>query len=89
VLSAFIAQHGDGDLGPEAETAGGQTVRRRPERHDRRSVSIFGELTIDRVVSGTREGQGIERGPRDERLGLPEGDFSSVLEDGSQRLGLK
>ena len=34
-----------------------------PERHDRRYVSIFGELTIDRVVYGTREGQKIERVP--------------------------
>ncbi len=35
LLSAFVAQHGDGDLGPQAETAGGQTARRLPERHDR------------------------------------------------------
>jgi hypothetical protein len=60
-----------------------------PERHDRRYVSIFGELTIDRVVYGTREGQRIERVPLDERLGLPEGDFSYVLEDWGQRLCLK
>ena len=64
-------------------------MRRLPERHDRRYVSIFGELTIDRVVYGTREGQKIERVPLDERLGLPEGDFSYVLEDWGQRLCLK
>ena len=52
-------------------------------------MSIFGELTIDRVVYGTREGQRIERVPLDERLGLPEGDFSYVLEDWGQRLCLK
>ena len=67
----------------------GRTVRRLPERHDRRYVSIFGELTITRVVYGTREGQKIERVPLDERLGLPEGDFSYVLEDWGQRLCLK
>lgn len=89
LLSAFVTQQGDGDLGPEAETAGGQTARRLPERHDRRYVSIFGELAIDRVVYGTREGQRIERVPLDERLGLPEGDFSYVLEDWGQRLCLK
>jgi hypothetical protein len=89
LLSAFIAQQGDGDLGPEVETAGGRIVRRLPERHDRRYVSIFGELAIDRVVYGTREGQRIERVPLDERLGLPEGDFSYVLEDWGQRLSLK
>jgi hypothetical protein len=89
LLSAFVATAGDGDLGPEAETPEGRTVRRLPERHDRRYVSIFGELTITRAVYGTREGQRIERAPLDERLALPEGDFSYVLEDWGQRLSLK
>jgi len=89
LLSAFVAAQGDGDLGPDAEVAGEQAARRLPERHDRRYVSIFGELTIERVVYGTREGQRIERVPLDERLGLPEGDFSYVLEDWGQRLCLK
>ena len=89
LLSAFVAAQGDGDLGPQAETPEGRTVRRLPERHDRRYVSIFGELTIARVAYGTREGQRIERVPLDERLGLPEGDFSYVLEDWGQRLCLK
>ena len=89
LLSAFVAAQGDGDLGPETETPEGRTVRRLPERHNRRYVSIFGELAIDRVVYGTREGQRIERVPLDERLGLPEGDYSYVLEDWGQRLCLK
>jgi len=89
LLSAFVAAHGDGDIGPQAETPDGRYLGRLPERHDRRYVSIFGELTIDRVVYGTREGQRIERVPLDERLGLPEGDFSYVLEDWGQRLCLK
>lgn len=89
LLSAFVVQQGDGDLGPQAETAEGQIARRLPERHDRRYVSIFGELTITRAVYGSREGQKIERVPRDERLGLPEGEFSYVLEDWSQRLCLR
>ncbi len=89
LLSGFVAQQGDGDLGPEAETAEGRMARRLPGRHDRRYVSIFGELTIARAACGTREGQRIERVPLDERLGLPEGDFSYVLEDWSQRLCLK
>jgi hypothetical protein len=89
LLTAFVAHQGDGDQGPEIETTGGQTARRLPEPHDRRYVSIFGELTLTRVVYGTREGQKIERVPLDERLGLPEGDFSYVLEDWSQRFCLK
>src|SRR3954470_7838828 len=89
LLSAFVAAQGDGDIGPHAETAEGRTVRRLPQHHDRRYVSIFGELIIGRVAYGTREGQKIERVPLDERLGLPEGDFSYVLEDWGQRLCLK
>src|SRR3954463_869919 len=89
LLCSFVASQGDGDVGPEATTPEGDTSRRLPERHARRYVAIFGELTIPRVVYGTREGQKIERVPLDERLGLPEGDFSYVLEDWGQRLGLK
>ena len=50
LLSAFVAAQGDGDLGPQAETPEGHTVRRLPQRHDRRYVSIFGELIIGRVA---------------------------------------
>jgi hypothetical protein len=89
LLGSFVAHQGDGDLGPEVTTPEGRTARRLPERHDRRYVSIFGELTITRAVYGSREGQRIERVPLDERLGLPEGEFSYVLEDWGQRLCLK
>src|SRR3954463_4265958 len=85
LLSAFVAAHGDGDLGPQAVTPEGRIVRRLPERHDRRYVSIFGELAIDRDASGPREGQVIERVPLDERLGLPEWECSCVLEDWGPR----
>ncbi len=89
LLNLFVAHHGDGDLGPTAETVGGRTAQRLPRTHDRRYVAIFGELTIPRVVYGTREGQEIERAPLDESLGLPAGDFSYVVEDWAQRFGLK
>jgi hypothetical protein len=89
LLCSFVASQGDGDVGPEVTTPEGDTARRLPEHHDRRYVSIFGELTIPRFVYGTREGQKIEWVPLDERLGLPEGDFSYVLEDWSQRFCLK
>jgi hypothetical protein len=89
LLGLFIAHHGDGDLGPNIPGKEDQILNRLPEKHDRRYVSIFGELTIPRVVYGTREGQKIERSPLDEQLGLPESSFSYVLEDWSQRLCLK
>jgi hypothetical protein len=38
LLSGFVAQQGDGDLGPEAPTLGAHRARRLPDRH---SVSIL------------------------------------------------
>jgi hypothetical protein len=89
LLNLFVARHGDGDLGVITETDGGRTLRRLAQTHDRRYVSIFGELTIPRVVYGTREGQKIELAPLDKALGLPEADFSHVLQDWVQRFCLK
>src|SRR5947208_785776 len=89
LLALFIANQGDGDLGPTVEAPEGRTLHRLPRSHVRRYVSLFGEFTIPRVVYGTREGQKIECVPLDRRLGLPEGDFSYVLEDWGQRFCLK
>jgi hypothetical protein len=89
LLQLFLAEHGDGDLGEEVPAEDGHTLRRLPKPHDCRYVSIFGVLQITRAVYGSREGQQIERVPLDERLGLPAGDFSYVLEDWTQRFCLK
>jgi hypothetical protein len=89
LLSAFVAAAGDGDAGATLETAEGRTVRRLKARHTRRYLSIFGELRIERFVYALREGQKIERAPLDERLGLPSGEFSYVLEDWLGRLCVK
>lgn len=89
LLQLFIAEHGDGDLGEELPAGDGHMLRRLPKPHDCRYVSIFGELQITRAVYGSREGQQIERAPLDERLSLPAGDFSYVLEDWTQRFCLK
>jgi hypothetical protein len=89
-VQAFVAGSGDGDVGATATPPGDAEPKcRLPEQHQRRYLSIFGELQIRRWVYGTREGQKIEYLPLDERLGLPAGDFSYVLEDWSQRLCVK
>ena len=89
LLAAFVAAQGDGDAGPELQTSNGHTVRRLPEKHERRYLSIFGELSIRRFVYAAREGQKVQRAPLDERLGLPESEFSYVLEDWLERLCVK
>lgn len=89
LLEAFVASQGDGDAGSELKTADGRRVRRMPEPHVRRYLSIFGELSIRRWVYAEREKRPVERAPLDERLGLPAGEFSYVLEDWLQRLCIK
>jgi hypothetical protein len=89
LLQGFVNQAGDGDSGLTTVTAAGQTVQRLAELRPRRYLSIFGELDILRWVYARREGQKIERAPLDERLGLPAGEFSYVLEDWLQRLCVK
>jgi len=80
-----VAAHGDGDQGERVEREG-KTLKRLAEPHDKRYLSIFGELLIGRHVYGTREGQAIVWSPLDAALGLPEGENSYVLEDWLQRL---
>lgn len=86
LLQGFARTAGEGDAGPTLEAAEGHTLKRLEERRSRRYLSIFGELEIPRWVYARREGQKIERVPLDERLGLPAGEFSYVLEDWLQRI---
>jgi hypothetical protein len=86
LLTAFVAQAGNGDVGDSTSAGHGQTCKRLPEPHSRPYRSIFGLLNIDRFVYGTREGQKIQDAPLDAVLGLPEGEFSYVLEEWAQRL---
>ena len=85
LLRSFVEAHGDGDRGETLEREG-ETLDRLPKPHDKRYLSIFGELLIGRWVYGTREGQAIEWSPLDAALGLPAGENSYVLEDWLQRL---
>lgn len=88
LLGAFVAAQGNGDVGETVQREE-RTLRRLPEPHGRAYLSIFGTLDISRYVYGTREGQEIEYVPLDERLGLPAGKFSYLLEDWVQRFCIK
>jgi hypothetical protein len=79
LMRQFVVSKGTGDAGPSLDTATG-AWKRLEHLHPRRYVSIFGELTIDRTVYGTREKQKIQAAPLDAQLGLPEGDFSYLLQ---------
>jgi hypothetical protein len=88
MLESYVQGQGTGDLGPTLEHQG-RTLRRLDQPHERRYVSIFGELSISRHVYGTRETQKHELVPLDTRLELPESEFSYVLQDWAQHLCVK
>ena len=89
LLQGFVAAAGAGDVEAATPPPDGRTTRSLPEPHTRIDRSVFGYLPITLFVYGTREGQPIEAVPLDARLSLPAGQFSSVLEDGAQRLCVK
>lgn len=88
MLESFVAAQGSGDVGPTLKLED-RTLLRLDQLHERRYVSIFGELTISRHVYGTRETQKHEAVPLDTRLNLPESDFSYVLQGWDQHLCVK
>ena len=85
----YFALAGDGDCGEALTLTHGRVVHRLPEPHGRPYRSIFGDFRLARVVYGTREGQAIEAAPLEARLGLPEGPFSYLLQDGDQALAVE
>ncbi len=88
MLRAFVAAHGDGDEGAQIERED-HILQQLEKPHEKRYLSIFGELIISRWVYGTREGQAVEWVPLDAALGLPAGENSYVLEDWLERLCVK
>jgi hypothetical protein len=78
LLGAIIVGAGDGDVGPTVEKYG-RSFKRLPRR-TRRYRSIFGDFQIEPVVYGTTPSEAIRSIPLDEHLGLPENDYSLVLE---------
>jgi hypothetical protein len=85
-LQLFFTLHGSGDQGPTVHLPDGRTLDRLPELHARPYVSIFGPFTLRRTAYGSREGQKIAFVPLDNRLQLPAGAFSYVLQDWDQAL---
>src|SRR5438105_11929112 len=52
LFGAFLRSVGPGDLGPAVTLEDGRAVRRLPEPHERRLVTVFGEFSIPRHVYG-------------------------------------
>lgn len=83
MLVGYVDGVGPGDVG-DTLVHEGRELRRLDAPHDRRYVSVFGALTISRYVYGTRETQKHELVPTDALLGLPDSEFSYVLQEWDQ-----
>ena len=88
-MQALFDSHGSGDLGPTLTLPNGDEVSRLDELHTRQYVSIFGRFELQRVAYGTRESQTIAFVPLDNRLQLPQSDFSYLLQDWDQELAVE
>jgi hypothetical protein len=86
VFGQFLSLVGSGDMGETVDLPDGRHCQRLDEKHRRRYVSIFGEFLLLRTVYGSREGQKVDFVPLDDRLQLPAGVFSYVLQDWDQAL---
>jgi hypothetical protein len=89
LLHSFVVGHGTGDLGPTLEYQG-SILNRLEHLHSKPYVSVFGALPdIERTVYGTRETQKHQLIPLDAKLGLPESDYSYLLQQWSQSFCVK
>jgi hypothetical protein len=86
-LGLFFQLQGQGDVGPEVALPDGSAARRLSEAHARTYRSVFGDFTLARVCYGSREGQAITFVPLDNRLQLPESDYSYLLQRWDTALG--
>jgi hypothetical protein len=83
LLAGYVEGVGAGDVG-ETLSYEGRELKRLKSLHERRYVSVFGELTVKRHVYGARETQRHEVIPTDAVLSLPGSDFSSLLQEWDQ-----
>jgi len=88
-FGAWLALFGDGDAGEHVVLEDGRKVRRLEDLHRREYRSVFGLFELWRAVYGTREGRKIEHVPLDERLQLPRGKNSYLLQDWDQGLAVE
>jgi hypothetical protein len=88
-MGQFFTLQGSGDLGESVTTSNGRQLRRFEELHARGLRTIFGRFELRRAVYGVRETQKIELVPLDTRLGLPESEFSYVLQEWDQSVAVE
>jgi len=66
------------------QTTGGRVLKRSDERAERRIRTVFGEHKFSSYTYAKGAKQKIELRPIDARMGLPEGEYSYLLQEFSQ-----
>jgi hypothetical protein len=89
IFGAWLELFGDGDAGNRMVLEDGREVRRLDALHRREIRNVFGLFELNRAVYATREGRKIEAVPLDERLQLPQGKNSYLLQDWDQALAVQ
>lgn len=87
VFALFLRLHGTGDVGDQLTLPDGSTADRLPTTRARGYRSVFGDLALARTCYGTRDGQRIAFVPLDDRLQLPDSDYSYLLQEWDAALG--
>src|SRR5438093_4190877 len=89
LFGSYLQMVGEGDLGEQVTLPDQRVVRRLKDLHVRRLRTVFGEFSLSRWVYGSEERKAIELVPTDQRLQLPEGDVSYLLQEWDQLLGVE
>jgi hypothetical protein len=89
VFQGWLDLFGAGDGGERLGLDDGRAVRRLADLHRREIRNVFARFELRRAVYGSRAGQAIEAVPLDERLRLPPGKNSYLLQDGDQEMTME
>jgi hypothetical protein len=89
LFQAFLNLVGPGDFGPSATLDDGRSVQRSEEQHTRRLLTVFGEFIVSRWVYCQYAKSKVEFAPTDQRLQLPAGEVSYLLQEWDQLLGVQ
>jgi hypothetical protein len=89
LFQAFLKLVGPGDFGPSVNLDDGRLAHRSKEQHARRLLTVFGEFSMCRWVYSQYAKSTIEFAPTDQRLQLPAGEVSYLLQEWDQLLGIE
>lgn len=89
LFQAFLKVVGPGDFGPSTTLDDGRSVHRSEEQHSRRLLTVFGEFFVSRWVYSQYAKSKVEFAPTDQRLQLPAGEVSYLLQEWDQLLGVE